>query len=214
MDSSIIFLVTGADHIHGCNPVLKKGRYIEYMIALHKIFYYSYPVIGVLSELDETHTQDRPPFESFPFQKLITINHGELDGYNKSMREGISIVRLLQEVPSIDDHAFIIKVSGRYVMIDDSFVTTVKQHAANHNMVAVIRSAVNDTAQYTFLYAMRYCYLKEFYERYHDTIEDDVSVEYRLMEFLKQKELLQHTILVDKLGILTNIDNNGTFQIF
>ena len=71
MDSPIIFLVTGADHINNCNPIIKKARYIEYIIALHKIFYYSYPVIGVLSEVDKEYTEDRPPFESFPFQKLI-----------------------------------------------------------------------------------------------------------------------------------------------
>jgi hypothetical protein len=214
MDSSIIFLVTGADHIHDCNPVLKRGRYIEYMIALHKIFYYSYPVIGVLSEVDKEHTDDRPPFETFPFQKLITIQHGELDGYNKSIREGVSIHRLLQEVQHIANNTFIIKVSGRYVIMDDSFITTVKQHTYNYNVAAIVRSIVNNTGQFTFLYALRYQYVKEFYERYQYDVHDEISVEYRIFEFLKEKSLLEHTIMVDKLGILTNINNNGTFQIF
>jgi hypothetical protein len=214
MDYPIIFLVTGADHIHDSNPIVKKGRYIEYMIALHKIFYYSYPVIGVLSEVDNKHVEDRPPFESFPFQTLITIHRGELDRYNKSMREGISILRLLKEVPSIHHDTFIIKVSGRYVIMDDSFLAIVKQHANNTNIAAVIRSAENNTAQFTFLYALRYQYMKEFYERYQYDANDTISVEYRIFEFLKEKHLLEHTIMVDKLGILTNINNEGIFRIF
>jgi hypothetical protein len=214
MDSPIIFLVTGADHIYDCNPVVKKGRYIEYMIALHRVFYYSYPVIGVLSEVDKEHIEDRPPFESFPFQKLITIERGELDGYNKSIREGVSILRLLKEVSSIHNDAFIIKVSGRYVIMDDSFLTIVKQHTTNTNIAAIIRSAENNTGQYTFLYALRYGYMKEFYERYQYDVHDTISVEYRIFEFLKEKKILEHTIMVDKLGILTNINNEGIFRIF
>lgn len=213
MDSPIIFLVTGADHINNCNPILKKSRYMEYMIALHKIFYYSYPVIGVLSEIDKENGQDRPPFESFPFQTLLTIQKGELDRYNKSTREGVSILRLLQEVQSIDDNAFMIKISGRYVIVDDSFITIVKQHTANHNIVAVIRSFANNTSQFTFLYALRYRYMKEFYNRYQHERYDTISVEYRMIEFLKEKKLLEHTIMVDKLGILANIDNEDKFQI-
>jgi hypothetical protein len=213
-NSPIIFLVTGADHVHDCNPIIKKSRYIEYMIALHKIFYYSYPVIGVLSEVDKDHAEDRPPFESFPFQTLITIQHGELDGYNKSIREGISILRLLQEVPSIHNDTFMIKVSGRYVIMDDSFISIVKQHTTNHTIVAVVRSVHNNTGQFTFLYALRYHYMREFYERYLYDVHDTISVEYRIFDFLKEKKLLEHTIMVDKLGILTNINNEGVFRIF
>ena len=214
MDSPIIFLVTGADHIHDSNSVIKRGRYMEYMIALHKIFYYSYPVIGVLSEVDKEHTEDRPPFESFPFQKLISIYRGELDGYNKSVREGISILRLLQQVESIHDNTFIIKISGRYVIMDDSFITPVKQYTDKHNVVAIVRSIANNTGQFTFLYALRYKYIKEFYERYHHNVYDDTSVEYRIIEFLKEKALLDHIIMVDKLGILTNINNENIFRVF
>jgi hypothetical protein len=187
---------------------------MEYMIALHKIFYYSYPVMGVLSEIDNNHTTDRPPFESFPFQKLVTMYRGELDGYNKSVREGVSILRLLQQVQSIHDNTFIIKVSGRYVIMDDSFVTTVKQNTRNYDVVAIIRSIANNTGQFTFLYALRYKYVKEFYDRYQHNVHDDISVEYRIFEFFKEKELLKHIIMVDKLGILTNINNKGTFTIF
>lgn len=214
MDSPILFLVTGADSITACNPVLKRERYIEYMISLHKIFNYSYPVIGVLSEIDEENNIDCPPFKSFPFQTLIKMNKGELDGYNKSLREGISINRLIHNISSINDNTFIIKVSGRYLIIDDTFITTVSQHVTNHDVVAIIRSAENFTAQYTFLYALRYRYFKLFYERYTHPVHDNTSVEYILFDFLKQNQLIEHTIMVDKLGILTNINNEGTFQIF
>jgi hypothetical protein len=211
MDSPIIFLVTGADYIN--NSIIKKGRYIEYMIALHKIFYYSYPVIGVLSEIEKDNKEDRPPFESFPFQTLLTIQRGELDGYNKSVREGVSILRLLQEVQTIQDHAFIIKVSGRYVIMDDSFIAIVKQHTTNHHIAAIICPRENNTSQFTFLYALRYRYIKEFYKRYQHELYDTTSVEYRMVEFLKEHKLLEHTIMVDKLGILANIDNEGKFQM-
>lgn len=216
MNSPIIFLVTGADHIKGCNPILKRERYIEYTLSLHKIFHYSYPVIGVLSEYDKENNKDCPPFESFPFQTLTKIVRGEFDGYNKSIRECVSIIRLLQEVPAIDDDTFIIKISGRYLIMDDSFITIVKNNVSNHNIVAVIKTAVNEQnepLQYTFLYALRYRYMKAFYEKYKHEVSDDISVEYRIFEFLKQNQLLQSTIMVNQLGILANINNDDFFQM-
>ena len=213
MNSPILFLVTGADHINQCNPILKRERYIEYTLSLHKVFHYSYPVIGVLSEIDKENNKDCPPFDLFPFQTLTKITRGELDGYNKSIREGISIIRLLQEAPTIDDDTFIIKISGRYLIMDDSFITIVKNNVLNHNIVAVIRTAENQTAQYTFLYALRYRYMKEFYEKYKHEVHDDISVEYRIFEFLKQNQLLQSTIMVNQLGILANINNDDIFQM-
>jgi hypothetical protein len=213
MDSPIIFLVTGADSITTCNPILKKERYIEYTFSLHKIFYYSYPVIGVLSEIDEENSNDCPPFKLFPFQTLIKINKGELDAYNKSTRECISINRLLHNVSFINDNVFIIKVSGRYLIMDDSFITIVKKNISNDNIVAVIRKSENFPAQYTFLYALRYRYMKAFYENYKHEINDDISVEYRIFEFLKQNQLLESTIMVNRLGILTNTNNGNDFHI-
>lgn len=213
MNSPIIFLVTGADSIANSNPILKRERYIEYTVSLHKIFHYSYPVIGVLSEIDEENNNDCPPFHSFPFQTLTKINKGELDKYNKSTRECISINRLLCNVSFINNDVFIIKVSGRYLIIDDSFVTIVNNNISNHNIVAVILKSETQPAQYTFLYALRYCYMKAFYENYKYEVNDDMSVEFRIFEFLKQNQLLQSTIMVDKLGILANTNNGNDFHI-
>ena len=90
MEHSPIFIVTGAD----IEP--RKERYIEYMLSLHTIFSYGFPVYGVVSE--HIKDKDNTPFSQLPFKKLTFIERGHLDIFNKSSREFISIKCLLDEI--------------------------------------------------------------------------------------------------------------------
>jgi hypothetical protein len=214
MNSPIVFVVTGADHTPHIQPIIKRERYIEYMLSLHKIFSYHYPVVGVISEINRDNTTDRPPFEQFPFTTLKTLYQGELDTYNKSTREFISIVSLLSDLPPITDETFIIKISGRYMILNDTFITTVQHNIGKKEIVAFIRTNEQRTAQYTFLYAMRYRYFKQFYEQSIQMFDTGESIEHILFHYLKNNNLLQYTIQMNELGILANINNSGIFEIY
>lgn len=208
MEHSPIFIVTGAD----IEP--RKERYIEYMLSLHKIFSYGFPVYGVVSE--HIKDKDNTPFSQLPFKKLTFIEKGNLDTFNKSPREFISIKCLLDEIQDldIDDSTFVIKASGRYLILDDSFISLVKSNQLNPNVNSIIRLCDNDTQQYTFLYALRYKYFKAFYSQDHSILANDKNIEQATLEFLHANNLFETTLKVDRLGILTNINGEGAFRIF
>ena len=208
MSNNPIFVITGAD----IEP--QKERYIEYMISLHKIFSYGFPVHGVVSE--HSKEKDNTPFSNFPFKTLSFIEKGVLDGFNKSPREFISIKTLINEMQrqDIDDSTFVIKASGRYVIIDDSFVNLVKSVQDNPNVNSIVRLCDNNTQQYTFLYALRYKYFKAFYNQGLNTVPNGKNIEQATLEFLHATNLFETTLNVDRLGILTNINGEGNYMIY
>jgi len=208
--NDIIFVITGADHINNITDVLKRERYVEYMLSLTKLFSYNYPTFGVLSEINQEHIKDTPPFEKFPFKILKKIYSGELNGYNKSSREFISISSLLDQMNTIDinDNTFVVKASGRYLIINDSFINIVKKNCSNTEIVSIILSVCNDTQQATFLYAIRYKYFKKFYSQ-DVSILNKEGIEKVIFEFLIKNDLMKNTIKVNKLDVLVNIDNSG-----
>lgn len=208
MELSPIFIVTGAD----IEPI--KERYIEYMLSLHKILSYGYPVYGVVSE--HVKGKDNTPFSQLPFKCLTFIEKGNLDTFNKSPREFISIKCLLDKMQhfDIDDSTFVIKASGRYLILDDSFVSLVKSNQLNPNVNSIVRLCDNDTQQYTFLYALRYKYFKAFYNQGLNTVPNGKNIEQATLEFLHATNLFETTLNVDRLGILTNINGEGNYMIY
>ena len=208
--SKIIFVVTGADIIPNITPILRRERYIEYMLCLHKIFNYGFPVYGVLSEYHRENITDMPPFKNFPFKKIMYIDNGTLPSFKKSQCEIISINALLDNLNSdeIDDDTFIIKVSGRYLLLEDSFIDTVKSNLYSTVQTIVKHNNINHV--FTFLYALRYRYFKGYYE---SCSQSDISTENSLFFDLKSNNILDKCINLKRLGILTNVSNENTFEI-
>jgi hypothetical protein len=202
------FIVTGADHVS--NTSIRKERYVEYMLALHRIFSYNAPVLGVLSEYDPS--EQSPPFSRFPFKLLKTIARGILDGLGKSQKEYASISRLLSDVIGVSDDDFIIKVSGRYMLVNDTFVNLVKEHETNPRVNAIIRLCDQDTQQYTFLYAMRYKYFKQLHSQ--PMFAAGINIEQVTLDFIRANGLFDTTIKVKSLGILANINNENSYTIY
>lgn len=151
MTDNIIFVITGADIIPGINLILRRERYIEYRMSLNKIFNYGYHAYGVLSECDDTDKVDRPPFSLFPFKHLEILDKGLLPYNMKSRCENMSISKLLDTMnnSNISDDTFIIKISGRYLLLDDTFINTVRDNI-NKNTSAIIMNSSN-TSMFTFL---------------------------------------------------------------
>jgi hypothetical protein len=196
------FVVTGAD----IEP--RKERNIEYTLCLHRIFSFGLPTYAVVSEWDGSG-----PFLSLAsrFSKLVTLRKGLLDGLTKSQKEFTSIKALLSTM-ELDENDFIIKVSGRYLLLNNSFVDTVKSAEKASNINAIVRLCDNDTQQYTFLYAMRFKYFKEFHQT--TVLPPGKNIERAVLEFIKAKGLYESTLKVSELGILTNINGEGDFKVF
>uniref|UniRef100_A0A6C0K914 Uncharacterized protein n=1 Tax=viral metagenome TaxID=1070528 RepID=A0A6C0K914_9ZZZZ len=205
----IIFITTGAD----IEPYIE--RYVEYMFSLHKIFSYNIPVYGVLSECSTIYNSKSAPFDKFPFNHLLKISSGDIQAHTKSLKEYMAIQLLLQSInsSSISDDTFVIKVSGRYLLIDDTFVNLVKETQSHLSIASIFcKSQINQ--QYSFLYAMRYKYFKLFYSNVPALLAEGHNIEEVLQLFLNYHNLIGKSIEIDHLGILTNIDNHGGFVIY
>lgn len=215
MISGVALLVTGADNIQRNDSNVRRERYIEYMLSLHKLFSYNIPVYGVLSECNHSVKENVPPFEQFPFRILTKIEAGHLNNYTKSQKEFASISKLLHHMKDqeIEDETFIIKCSGRYLIINDLFVATVQKNVNNSDVNAIIKLCDDGVQQYTFLYALRYKYFKKFFEKDVHTLGYK-NIEQIALEFLIENDLMKTTIVVNTLGILTNINNEGLFRIY
>lgn len=196
------FVVTGAD----IEP--RKERNIEYTLCLHRIFSFGLPTYAVVSECGDSGPG---PFLSLSshFSKLVALRKG-LDGLNKSQKEFASIKVLLDTMDL--DNEFIIKVSGRYLLLNNSFVDMVKSAEKASNINAIVKLCDNDTQQYTFLYAMRFKYFKEFYQT--TVLPPAKNIERAVLEFIHARGLYETTLKVSELGILTNINGEGEFKIF
>lgn len=210
----IVIITTGADNIDNADTLLRRERYVEYIMSLSKLFNYNIPIYGMLSEYNPM-LSDSPPFSKFPFRMLKTIDVGALNGYSKSQREFLSIRTLLESMNTlpIDDNTFIIKSSGRYLLIDDSFVNCVKDNVSNESVQSIVRLCDGDTQQYTFLYALRYKHFKQFYRQDVAPLRYK-NIERAALEFLKERDIFKHTIVLNHLGILTHIANCDPFTIF
>jgi hypothetical protein len=210
----MLFVVTGADRV--TNLSSRKERFVEYMMSLHRIFSYGFPVVGVLSEVDSSIDENCPPFSRFPFTILKTLKYGDLNGYTKSQREFMSITQLIPTMNNIEirDADFVIKISGRYMLVNNSFVDTVAKHQSNPRVNAVVRLCDQDTQQYTFLYAMRYTYFKKFYSQLPSILDGNINIEKVILDFLKHSGLFDTTVVVESLGILANINNENTYTVY
>ena len=180
------------------------------MLALHRVFSYGIPVLGVLSEY--APSENTPPFSQFPFKLMKTIQRGALDGLGKSQKEYASISRLLNDATSISDDEFIIKASGRYILVNDTFVNLVKEHETNPRVNAIIRLCDQDTQQYTFLYALRYRYFKQLHSQ--PMFAAGINIERVTLDFIKTNGLFDTTIKVNSLGILANINNENSYCVY
>jgi hypothetical protein len=205
----IIFITTGAD----IEPYIE--RYVEYMFSLHKIFSYKLPVYGVLSECSTIYNKKSAPFDKFPFNHLLKISSGDIQVHTKSLKEYYAIQLLVQSINSItiSDDTFVIKVSGRYLLIDDTFVNLVKEKQSDLSIPSIYRKSTI-SQQYSFIYALRYKYFKLFYSNVHPLLTAGHNIEEVLQLFLEYNNLIEKSIEVNHLGILTNIDNHGGFVIY
>jgi hypothetical protein len=211
--SNIVFVVTGAHSIANISDIVARERYVEYMIALNKVFTYGKPVYGVLSECRQDN-QHCPPFHTFPMEKLINLPVSFLqDAKTKSQREFLSIKELIRDL-HLEDDTFVIKVSGRYTIMKDTLYNLVDAYKNEAAVNAIICIPPQEPIQqYTFFFALRWKFFKEFFEMPLSYL-GTTNIERAMIEYYEEKKLVGSILRIDKLDILANINNENKFQVF
>jgi hypothetical protein len=211
--SNIVFLVTGAHSIANISDIVARERYVEYMIALNKVFTYDKPVYGVLSEC-RADNQYCPPFDTFSMKKLLKLPVSFLqNAKTKSQREFLSIKELIHDIQLKDD-TFVIKVSGRYTIMKDTLYNLVETYKNDVNINAIICTPPEQPIQqYTFFFALRWKFFKEFFEMPLSYLGTK-NIERAMIEYYEEKNLVGSILRIDKLDILANINNENKFQIY
>ena len=214
--SKIVFIVTGAHSIANVSDIVARERYVEYMIALNKVFTYDKPVYGVLSEYNQGD-KNCPPFDIFSMKKLIKLPVSFLqNAKTKSQREFLSIKELIGDI-QLEEDTFIIKLSGRYTIMKDTLYNLVDTYKNDINVNAIICTPPEQPKlfiqQYTFFFALRWKFFKEFFELPLSYLGSK-NIERAMIEFYEERNLIGSIVRIDKLDVLANINNENKFQIF
>jgi hypothetical protein len=127
----------------------------------------------------------------------------------KSQKEFYSIKSLLNYI-DLDDNTWIVKVSGRYMIYNDEFIETVKK--SSNNIKAIIKTCDNDAQMYTFLFALRFKYFKDFFINYN--LPNDMNLEKIILFYIQNNFSKFEINYINDLGIICNIDDCNEFTYF
>jgi hypothetical protein len=201
---NIAFITTLAQHVD--NDEKYNEREKQYIYSMARIFSYNLPVYGVVSEAH--NNPEFKPKQLFPFEKLLEIESMDKN-MTKSQKEFYSIKMLLNYI-DLDDNTWIVKISGRYMIYNNSFIETLK--TTSDNIKALVKTCDDGTQMYSFLFALRFKYFKDFFLNYH--LPNDINLE-KLILFYIEKELETPQIsYVNSLGIFCNIADCNEFTYF
>jgi hypothetical protein len=205
---SIQFIITAAVKIKGITRDLFIERNTEYRLCLHKLFHYNKPVHAIISECSKDESKETS-FSNFAFSSELYIpSTKDLNANGKSQQEFLSIQEYVKN-NNFEDDDWIIKLSGRYLLLSDIFVDTVK--SAPEDCDAVVKISDNNPQIYTFCFALRWKHFKDLY--LHDVnYLGDQCVEDFVYSYIRDNKL--KTVFVPKIDILTNINSEGIYKIY
>jgi hypothetical protein len=208
-DNRLYFCITAAE-------VEKTNKYYdlrkaEYTTCLNRLNAYQLNNIVVCSETNkDTSILDI-------IHKYLTLDYfvnipltSEFGAKTKSQQEYISLQILFNNYNKIKPHDWIIKISGRYLLINDTFINIVKEHS-NTNIGFIGKKSHQHPQVYTFLYAIRYKYLDLFLKNNLDYIGCN-CIENKLYEFLNEQQI--ECKFLNTLGVFTNIANDSEYQVY
>lgn len=214
----LVFVLTGAHAVSNDLMILRE-RSVEYRIGLSRVATFSKQMYGIVSEIDNS-LPFVPPFSQFSFEKIQQIPKSYFPSdFTKSQREFTSIQALLPELEAnkeIDDKTFIVKVTGRYILIKDTFINSVQAEANNpaSSIDILLRLAPmseNGIQMFTFLYAMRYKWFKQLFSKSPYELGKQ-NIEKFMIQFIAENALC--AMPLNSLDILTNINNEGKYTVY
>jgi hypothetical protein len=209
---SIHFIISGAVKIQNITHSLFIERDTEYKLCLHKIFHYKKPVHAIISECTKEESKETS-FSKFSFSSELYIpSTKDLNAKGKSEQEFLSIQGYVKNTTIFNDEDWIIKVSGRYLLLSDIFMNTVKNAPKECDAIVKLTDTINQIC--TFCFALRWKHFKDLY--LHD-VNDITKVGEKCIEDFVYYYIVHNklkAIVVPKLDILTNINSEGIYRIY
>jgi len=201
---SINFITTAAYFIPNFTNEILKIRETEYIYSLAKVFSYNLPVYGVVSE---TNNNEFHPYIRFPYKYICNISNSiELNAFTKSDKEYVALQSIINKMNCEDDD-WVIKITGRYLIIDDTLINNVKK---SRSIVKAFIYKICENNMVTYFYAIRFNLLKKLLEENVSCLNSGNIEAYfyiKLHHYLNENEI----VYLDKLGIFTNINNENNY---
>ena len=165
-----------------------------------------------MSEYDGS-APEIPPFHLFCTAGLQVLSSEDLaSAKTKSQKEFLSIQSLLPSL-NVSEDTFVVKMSGRYILMGDSFMHTVEAVKDNPQIQGVVCLTEDKQQQYTFLFALRWKWFKQFYSKPISYLQMK-NLEQCIVEFYKEEGIFDQIMQVKTLEIFTQINNANQFQMF
>lgn len=214
---TIHLIATCAYNIKQLTPENKIVRKTEYTIALQKLIHYNLPLSIIISECSKNNYSSSF-FTKLPIEKSLTDfflieDTSTLGATTKSQQEFMSIqhyIHNIKDTHKYNDEDWIVKLSGRYIFMSDYFMKIVENMDSKIN---VVFKMCDPEQAFTFCFAMRWKYFKEFYSLPLELLGNK-NVEKFIVEFVQYSNLANSAINIDKLDILSNINTEDKYKIY
>lgn len=202
------FIATAAYH----EGELKHIRDAEYKYGLSYIASRSFPSAVVVSETQSAWDT----IEALPWEIKLYYTSTYT---SKSAKESDSISALVMKIKnsktsSIDENTMIIKVSGRYQVVRDDLLMTVRNHP-EVDMIAKrcdVEWWCGPNEAYTFLFGLKWKYFEEFYTNVSMDILETANVEELIVDYADRKML--NIKWLPRLWVIGNINDRGNVALY
>jgi hypothetical protein len=202
----IYFCVTGSEIIP--QDQYHQLRKAEYHVAFERIKIYKYPILIVCSEQEKDITISNLIKSILPYKYYLDIDSTDkLGARTKSQKEYISMYELLKQCDFLKPNDWIIKISGRYLIVEDTLLSEVQK--APEDIQFIGRISPNNQI-HTYFYAIRYNVLELFLSKGVHYLADK-CVEKVLFDFFQENQI--KVKYIDRLGIFTNVANNSEYVL-
>jgi hypothetical protein len=200
----IFFIVTTSLFI---DSRIRTTQYINGIFKLKKILS-NHLDVNQYEIIIVENNGERPTFLDSLGCKILYTNNNSLKTPNKGRKELQDIFDCIR-IFNINDDDFIVKMTGRYVLTDDSeFITAVKKNVYDCIIkygpyFKPVNYKMDDCI--TGLIGMRCVYVKQI-----ELPGDTVAVEWN---WAKTANTIEHVYIVNKLGIQICPDGNNYFMV-
>lgn len=193
-----------------CTAALLDGQYEirkrEYIEAVEKI-----KKFGFMPYIVES-CQTGPTFLDLLSDKVWYAKTNDLALRNKGVNEAKALLNFFKYNPFNDDD-IIVKITGRYLFLDDSFLRCVIDHPEYDAFVKYAYLGtlnIKEAAIYTHCFALRYKYFIEFLSQLDlEKMEREmICLEWEISYYLAARSDLK-TFLLDRLGLVARVGYNN-----
>lgn len=196
------------------SPALYFTRRAEYYYAIARAMSYKLPMFAVRSETKLLKAPANSAVSYFleKFEACIDVpDTTAIGAVSKSQKEMVSmkqIVHYMQNSGRLHDDTWVIKVSARYLLVDDTIMNAVREAGPDCKFIGKLGD--NNRQLYTFAYAIRFGVLRDFLANSIREVATK-NIERFLVEFLQSKGHWDKCHFIDRLGVFVTVANSGEY---